>query len=154
MFDANQWQLNTNAGTQAKVAFENGKATISVQQFAPNKQGQYFANFNTHTGVQNLSGFRTATFRMSGTLPYVRLYLENGQERWRSPEIKVQSGEQAVRVDFDQFERQEKQADGVSWRKARYEPPVSVENLSFKTGWFVNDVKAAGNVTLSDFHLE
>ena len=59
-----------------------------------------------------------------------------------------------MRVDFDQFERQEKQADGVSWRKARYEPPVSVENLSFKTGWFVNDVKAAGNVTLSDFHLE
>lgn len=135
-FNAAQWKTNANAGTQATTAFANGEATVTVQKFMPDSKGRYFVNLNSTNGIQNLSPYRGASFRVNGTLPYVRLYLENGQERWRSPALKVSPNEQIVRVDLSQFERQLRQKDGVSWRRVRFEPPATVENFSFKLGSF------------------
>jgi len=153
-FNAAQWRLNNSSGTQANVIYENGTAKVSIQKLTPDKSGRYFANLNTKTGVQNLTGLRTATFRAAGTLPYMRLYLENGNERWRSPALSVPSGEQTLRVDLSQFERQTRGANGVSWNKARYQPPATVENFSFKFGSFVNDANATGTVNLGDLQFE
>jgi hypothetical protein len=152
--NAAQWKTNANAGTQATTAFENGAATVTVQKFTPDAQGRYFVNLNSTSGRQNLSGYSSASFQVSGTLPSVRLYLENGQERWRSPVLNVSSGGQTVRVDFSQFERQLKQRDGVSWRRVRFQPPASVENFSFKLGSFVNEANAKGSVTIRDLKFE
>lgn len=154
-FNAAQWGLNTSSGTQANVIYENGTAKVTIQKFTPDRSGRYFANLNTKTGIQNLSNYRAATFRAAGTLPYVRLYLENGNERWRSPALAVPAaGEQTLRLDLNQFERQERGRDGISWSKARYQPPAAIENFSFKFGSFVNDANATGTVNLSDLQFE
>lgn len=155
-FVSGDWMLKTSAGTQASVSISNaaGSATVTVQKFTPDARGSYFANLNAPLQTHDLSGFRSASFQVNGTLPNVRLYLENGQERWRSPLLKVGSDAKTVHVDFGQFERQLKQPDGVSWRNVRYEPPASVENVSLKLGAFVNEASATGSVTFRDLKFE
>ena len=154
VFGPTSWKLAANPGTKATVTFGNGSATIRVQRFAADSANRFTANLNTLEGAQNLSGVRTASFRVSGTMPKVRLYLEHGNERWRSPELPVQGQERLVKVDFSQFERQTRADTGAQWQKDGYQPPETIDNLSFKTGWFVNDIGASGDVTLSDIKFE
>ena len=59
-----------------------------------------------------------------------------------------------MKVDFSQLERQTRADNGSQWQKDGYQPPETIDNLSFKTGWFVNDIGASGDVTLSDIHFE
>lgn len=153
-FSPSKWKLATNTGTQANVTYASDSATIHVQRFAADLPNHFTANFNSFDGAKNLAGARTITFRMSGTLPQVRLYLDHGNERWRSPAIPVQGQEQIVRLDLSQFEHLTRASADASWQKVGYEPPGIVDNLSFKTGWFVNDIGASGDVTLGDIQFE
>jgi len=153
-FTAGSWQLDTNPDTQATVDFANNAAVLHVQRFVADRSNHFTANLNNLDGAKNLAGFQTITFRMHGTLPHIRLYLENGSERWRSPELTVEGQERLVRIDLSQFERQTRGGPDSTWQKSGYKPPEWVENLSFKTGWYVNDVQATGDVTLSDLRFE
>lgn len=153
-FTAGAWQLNTNRDTQATVNFVNNTAVLQVQRFVADRSNHFTANFNNLDGSKNLVGLHTITFRMHGTLPHVRLYLENGSERWRSPELTVEGQERLVHIDLSQFERQTRGGAESTWQKSAYQPPEWVENLSFKTGWYVNQVQASGEVMLSDLRFE
>lgn len=153
-FSPTSWKIAANADTKATAAFSNGSATIHVQRFAADSANHFTANLNTFEGAQNLTGLRSVSFQVRGTLPKVRLYLEHGNERWRSPELLVQGQERLVKVDFSQFERQTRAAAEAQWQKDGYQPPETIDNLSFKTGWFVNDIGASGDVTLSDIKFE
>jgi len=154
VFTSGSWQLNTNPGTQATVSFVNNTAVLQVQRFVADTSSHFTANLNNLDGAKNLAGFQAITFRMQGTLPHVRLYLENGGERWRSPELSVEGQERLVRIDLSQFERQIRGGADSAWQKSGYKPPTWVENLSFKTGWYVNDIQASGDLTLSDLRFE
>lgn len=153
-FTSVAWRLDTNPGTQATVEYGNNAAVLKVQRFVADSNHRFTANFDTVDGVKNLAGAQNVTFRMHGTLPHLRLYLENGNERWRSPEITVTDQEQIVRVGLRQFEHQSRAETGGTWQKGGSQPPTQIENLSFKTGWYVNEVQATGEVTLSDVRFE
>jgi len=153
-FNAAQWKLNNSNGTQANVTYENSTAKVTIQKFTPDKSGRYFANLNTKSGVRNLSGYNIVTFRVAGTLPAIRLYLENGNERWRFPALEVSSGEQTFQLYLNQFERQTRDPDGGSWDNAQFQPPTTVKNFSFKFGSAVNDANATGTVNLGDLQFE
>jgi len=153
-FSATTWKLQSNPGTQATVNFQNGSATLHVSRFAPDAANHFTANLNTSTGAQDLSAFRTMSIRLRGTLPQVRVYLEHGSERWRSPAIAVQRDDKLVRLDLSQFEMQTREGADGAWHKVGYQPPGIVDDVSIKTGWFVNDPGASGYVTLGDMRFE
>lgn len=153
-FSPTHWNLNSNSGTQATVTFQNDTAVIHVDRFAPDAKNQYFANLNTLDGPKNLAGYRTASVWVKGSLPQVRLYLENGNERWRSLPIPVEGQERLVRLDLNDFEYQTRPDRNATWQKESYKPPETVETMSFKTGWFVNDANASGEVSLRDLRFE
>ena len=152
-FNATNWKVAANKGTAATVNYQNGSATLHVDRFALDAAGHYMANLNSSNGRVNLSNGRTISFQVRGSLPKVRLYLENGNERWRAPELAVTGQEQLVRINLNQFEHQTRTDTSSAWRKIDYSAPEWVDNLSFKTGWFVNDIGASGDLTLSDINI-
>ncbi len=153
-FTSSSWKLSMNSGTQASVDYGSGLATIRVRRFAVDSAGRFNANLNTIDGAQNLAGIRSISFNVHGTLPQVRLYLEHGDQRWRSPALPVEGQERQVKVDLTQFERQTRSGSNGQWEKAGYQAPETVDNLSYKTGWFVNDANASGDVTIGDVRFE
>jgi hypothetical protein len=153
-FSPTLWNLKTNQGTQATVKFKNDTATIHVDRFAKDTNDLYFANLNTFDGPKDLTGYHTISFRVQGTLPNVRLFLENGTERWRSALVKVEGPERLAKVDLDQFEYLTRSDTNSRWHNQSYRPPGTVSYLSFKTGDNVNVENASGDVTLSDIHIE
>lgn len=148
---AGNWQMSANPGTKATASFGRGVATIRVDRFAPDASGHYTANLNSQEGPKSFAGTRSISFNVHGTLPNVRLYLEHGDERWRSPALPVQGQERLVKLDLTQFEHQVR--EGSQWQRTAYQPPGTVDNLSFKTGWFVNDASASGDVTVRDLQF-
>jgi hypothetical protein len=152
-FAATSWVLMTNNGTRARSEFTNGTAVIKVKQFVDSGSNNYFANLNNSDGPKDLTGVHAIAFNVQGTLPHVRLYLQNGNERWRSPLLPAQGAPQR-RVNLNQFERQTRTGVDAPWRTVDYQAPRQVGSLSFKTGSYVNDVGASGEITLSGLRFE
>jgi hypothetical protein len=148
------WQLHTNLGTAATVDFVHGAAVLHVQRFVADASSHFTANLNMLEGAQDLTDLKTVSFKMHGSLPHLRLFLENGNERWRSPLLTVEGQERLAHLDLRQFERQTRADANAPWQKADYHPPTWIQDLSFKTGWYVNDPGASGDVTLSDVRFE
>jgi len=148
------WKVVANKGTVAKTVFEKGSATIHVDRFTADSVGHFTANLNSKVGALDLSKYSTVSFTVRGTLPHVRLYLEHGNERWRSPELAVSADNQPVQIRLDQFEHQTRADANAKWQTGDHSAPGWVDDFSFKTGWYVNDIGAAGDVTLSDFRIE
>jgi hypothetical protein len=148
------WTLDANPETRATLAASGEAQTLTVERFAKNSNGTFFANLNTRDAARDLAGYRTARFKTRGTgLPNVRLYLENGAERWRSPALPVTSTWSEQAVPLNQFERQTRAANG-QWRRVNYKAPGDVQRLSFKTGDFVNDISAKGEVSVDAVRFE
>ena len=153
-FAPTTWKLNANTGTQAIVQWVNGGAVIHVDHFAADANGQFFANLNTFDSPKDLTGLRTVSFLAQGTLPNVRIYLENGNERWRSSAVPLQGQSRLVKLDIDQFEYQTRPDRNSKWELTNYKAPGTVADLSFKTGDFVNEVNASGDVVLTDLQIQ
>ena len=157
-----RWELKTNSGTDAGVAFtqetgRGGVVAVRVRQFSRGTDGKYFANFDTTQGqLGSLSGREAITFGVRGQgLPRVRVYLENGPtERWRSPAVPVSNGWETRTVRIGKFEYQTRRTSADPWRVERFRPPEEVRRLSFKLGDFVNPVEASGEVVLDDVRVE
>jgi hypothetical protein len=153
-FTSANWTVTKNTHTKATTTFENGSATLRVDKFATDSAGHFTANLNSTGSGIDLSKYKTVSFNVRGTLPHVRLYLEHGNERWRSPELAVGAQDQLIRINLDQFEHQTRANVDAQWKTFDHSAPSWVDRLSFKTGWYVNDAGASGNVTLSDFQLD
>lgn len=150
-----QWMEESNPGSQATAAFKNGTAIIHVDRFgAQAGSGEYYVNLNTKDVPPTLAGYRTVSFRAQGSLPNLRLYLENGSERWRSLNLPVTPGGQVFRLNLDQFDHQTRDAPGGKWRKVDASAPGHVEQLSFKVGSYINEVNAHGDVQVSDLRFQ
>lgn len=151
-----KWTGQVNQGTQASVTAENGKLTIRVEKFVPDQKGTYFANADTFQIPPNLERYEFVKFRVRGSgLPNVRLYLENGPtERWRSEPISVTAQGQEVTLPLNKFEHLTRPSANDKFQRQEYRKPDSLERLSFKTGDFVNDVKATGEVTIDNLKFE
>jgi hypothetical protein len=159
---ARQWVLDPNPETDASLAFESepghgGVASLTIRRFgARASDGTYFANLNSSDVPPRVSGYQRVSFlARSDGLPHVRLYLEAGPtERWRSPEIPLTSDWQQHVLELRQLERQTRDSTAAPWRSANYRAPRTLEKLSFKVGYFVNDVTARGKLLVDDLRFE
>lgn len=159
---ANQWTLDRNPESQARLTLDprvgrDGAAVVTVDRFAaPGQDGRFFVNLNSAQVPPTLAGYDTVAFRVRGDgLSQVRLYLEAGPtERWRSPAVPVSGDWQEARLQLNQFDYQTRRSSSDEWRTGRYRPPGPIERLSFKLGYYVNDMDARGSVTLDDLRFE
>lgn len=150
-----QWVQDVNPESTAHAGVEKGIATIHVDRFASSPgTGQFFANLNTEDVPQTLAGYRSVSFRVQGDgLTQLRLYLENGNERWRSVAVPVTGDWQVFHLNLDQFEHQTRDSGTGKWRREDRRAPGHVERLSFKAGYYVNDLNAHGNVRIADLRF-
>ena len=134
---AQQWDLSNSPGAQASAAFNNGTATIHVSSFgAPAGGDQFFVNLDTKDVPPTLAGHRTVSFRASGAgLPNLRLYVENADERGRSPLLPLTPAGQIVQLDLDRFDYQTRDSTTGKWHTAgvgdagKYRAPVFQSGL-------------------------
>jgi hypothetical protein len=142
-----------NTETQATVASQNGTAVITVEQFAPNAQGKYFANAEI-TGPTSVAGYRNLSFTVQGEgLQNFRVDFENGNTRWKSQNIPVPNSEQRVTVSLSRLQKQEQV--GGNWRNARGGgKPGEIQHITIKTGETINSPEAQGTVRIKDVRFE
>ena len=155
-FQTGQWNLETDPASKAAVTSADGAATIHVDHFGTSAGAdQFFVNLNTKDVPKTLVGYRTVSFRARSLgLPHLRLYLENGDERWRSANLAVPTGGQVFRLDLRQFDHQTRDVSTGKWQKVGASAPGHVEQLSFKVGYYVNNADAHGDVQVSDLRFQ
>jgi hypothetical protein len=144
--------LDKNAETAASAAFQAGVGVLTVERFAPDAAGAWRANLDISTLPADLSPYDAVAFQLQGDLPIVRVYLDNGSERWRSPAIPVPADRTPKTVDFSSFEHQRKGADG--WKVVDWTHPDHAAAVSFKVGTYMNDVDATGTVRVDELEFE
>lgn len=144
---ATTWTVDHNPATEADATFAEGRAALTVTRFGAEADGTFWANLETRPEL-DWRGARAVQLTVEGTLPSGRLYLENGDERWRSPAFGVPSTAAPVELELRDFERQLR-TDG-EWKVVDQAPPDEVRTASFKFGWWVNDVDRAGTVVIRD----
>jgi hypothetical protein len=151
-----QWNLQANPQTQATIRIQDNAMTIQVEKFVPQPNGSYFANADTYQVPPSLEGYQNVRFRVRGTgLSQTRLYLENGPtERWRSRAIPITPNGQEVTLRLQEFEHLTRPFANTQFKRQEYTQPGRIERLSFKTGDFVNDVGAKGEVTIDNVKFE
>jgi hypothetical protein len=152
-----EWQLESSSGTQASLSWEEQAgqgvvAKIKVDSFKVMGDGRYWVNLES-TQHPDWSGAETVSFMAKGEgLTHVRLYLENGEERWRGPSVVLGPAWQGYTLKLDEFEYQQKQ--GSQWSVQSYQAPAQVQTTSFKLGWYVNDSAEKGSVWLDNLSVE
>ena len=155
-----EWQMEVSPGSAATLTWptEAGHgtvATVAVDALAPMADGRYLVNVDTRAHP-DWAGATRVSFATRGEagegLDQVRLFLETPTERWRGPPLPVTADWHTHVVDLTRFERQEKR--GSAWEVVAWAPPATVETISFKLGWYVNDAGARGTVTLDDLRVE
>lgn len=148
--------LVKNDQTRAATTVQDGAATLRVERFGKEANGDYYANL-TMEPPSTLAGYQTVRLRVRGEggLRQARFYLENGPtERWRSPAIALTGDWQTVTLRLERFERQTRAEAGGNWRVAAYRAPGGVRQLSLKVGEFMNDVSARGEAAVDDVRFE
>lgn len=147
-----------NPSSEGELLRENGRAVLRVNRFVPEKNGSYFANIDVVPSVRQIGRYRSVTFSVggSGSLQQMRLYLENGNERWRSQAFAVPTDPQKVTLNLKQFEYQQRDQRTGNWRTptGSYKSPDTVGNLSFKVGEFMNPPSASGEVSIGNVTFE
>ena len=152
------WSVEVNPGSKARLSWpaEAGRgavATIDVERWNVDAEGLYFANFDGTKLPPDPGAYSSLSFDVRGTLPQVRVYLEAGAERWRSPPVSVSADWTTVQLDLRSFERQRRGETGV-WRVIDWTPPTGIQDLSFKLGWYVNPADTLGQVQLDAVRWE
>lgn len=83
---------------------------------------------------RSLKDYQTVTFRVRGNgLPQVRVFLQNGNDRWCSPFLTASGGWHTLRVPLSKFLHQTQVGNGV-WQDAPSARPQTIGALSFKLG--------------------
>lgn len=154
-FETQSYVLDKNPETQASVsAVEmpgHGKvAVLHVDRFVPAADGAWRANLEV-TDVPDLSDFTEVRVAVRGDLPVARLYLDNGAERWRSGPIAVRDDWTPSWVKFSAMDHQVRK-DG-KWTTVDWAAPGKVSAISLKTGTFMNDEQATGDLMVDDLEL-
>jgi hypothetical protein len=149
------WVLEKNPETNASLSSvtlpDHGLVPVMhVDQFVPGPDGSWRANIDV-TDVPELSPWTELRLQIRGDLPVARVYLDNGNERWRSGPIAVRSDWSAFWVKFQAMDHQLRQ-DG-KWQTVDWTAPTHASAISVKTGTFMNDEHATGDVMIDDIEL-
>lgn len=155
---ASRWALSASPGSRARVtiAEEAGRgevARLTVEAFAPEADGTYRVNLDRALPEVNLARMEHLSLTMRGEgLTTVRVYLEGGDERWRSPALPVTADWTVRELDLDAFDHQRRSGDG--WALVGLGGVDGARTLSVKLGHYVNAVDATGEIWIDDLRLE
>lgn len=153
------WSLDVNPGSEVSMDFvpvsgRGSVATLTVERFVADPEGQFRANLDGFSVPSSLRGYETLSVDLSGTLPNARVYLEAGpDERWRSPALSVSEAWSTHDVPIRTFEHQLKQ--GGRWQTvSQGDVPDGLTQLSVKVGHFMNPIDASGTVSVDAITLK
>lgn len=155
--DAQVWTGDFNARTTGTARQEGGRGVIVVERFVAEDDGRYWANLNTASVPASLEGHESLTLRIRGDggLGNARVFIENGPtERWRSPDIPVETEWRTLTFRLDQFEHQTRPDARSPWRTTRGGEPGTVTGVSVKVGHPFNPTNARGRVEVDDLRIE
>jgi len=153
---SSRWGLDMNPGTEASVqaATEAGHgevAEITVGRFVPGADGKFHVNLNLSEPMP-LDRLESLSVAAKGDgLGVARVYLEVGDERWRSPPMNLGAEWKTFDWSLEAFERQERKAGG--WTTVDYRPPDRAK-VSIKVGHFMNPPEASGTVWVDDLVIQ
>jgi hypothetical protein len=132
-------------GTSGAVTVENGTATLRVDRFGGERG--YFANAQLPVPA-DLGRFKKVTFtaRAEGALRNVRFDIENGNQRWKGPNVSLSPEDKTFTVDFGRLQAQARR--GGQWRNVSAGRPTAATNITFKVGETINPATASGTVVV------
>ncbi len=155
-----RWTLETSPGTHANVAFQGGRATIKVDNFAVapdgTQKGRHWATLRSIDGRKNLRTLNQLTFRARGEgLSRVRFRFVEGKRSWVTPAFLVDGNWKDYRVSLGQLDKYERKndterSDGAFDDRVR----SSVAEIQIQTGSFVNPLDAKGTLEVDDVRLK
>ncbi len=155
-----QWHLDTDQGPhpdhQVSLSFpqEQGQAVALIKV---NNSSQYPDNqidLDTNQIPRPLTGYRTVSFRVRGQgIGQIRLFLQNGSERWCSPFLTASGPWHEVRVPLSHFLHQNVPPQ-YNPQDAPYVAPTTIGKISFKLGRDANPEDAHGEVAVDDLQFK
>ena len=155
-----QWHLdglnNSRPDAQAALTFPNEQghsvALVKVDHFY--NQSDYAVDLDTNQVSQSLTGYRTVSFRVRGKgLGQIRLFLQNGEERWCSPFITASGGWHEIRLPLSQFLHQRVPLN-YNPQDEPYVAPTVIGKISFKLGRDANSQDQHGEVAVDVLRFE
>jgi len=155
-----QWHLDglydSHPDAQASLTFpqEQGHpvAFVKIDHFT--KASDYAVDLDTNQVPHPLTGYRTVSFRVRGQgLGQIRIFLQNGEERWCSPFLTASGGWHEVRVPLNQFLHQ-RVPPRFNPQDEPYVAPTTVGKISFKLGRDANSADQHGEVAVDDLRFE
>lgn len=157
-----QWHLDglADAHPEAQVSLSfpreqaHSLALVKIKEFSPSAWSDYAVDLDTNQVPRPLTGYRTVSFRVRGQgLGQIRLFLQNGEERWCSPFLTASGGWHEVRIPLRQFLHQRVPAH-YNPQDEPYVAPTVIGKISFKLGRDANPPDAHGEVAVSDLRFE
>jgi hypothetical protein len=148
------WSLVADGRSRATLTrTAEGALRVDVEAFVPGEDGRYHVNVDRSDALPALDRFTRVTLRVRGDgLGVVRLFLEGGDRRWRTPPLAVGPSWSSVVVSLDALE-QLRRVDGT-WKAEGRGRPDGATSWSLKLGHFMNPPDARGFVELDLLKFE
>ena len=127
-------------------------ALVKIAHFY--QQPDAVVDLETNQISRPLTGYRTVSFRVRGQgLGQIRLFLQNGEERWCSPFLTASGGWHEVQLPLSQFLHQRVPLH-YNPQDAPYAPPSVIGKISFKLGADANASDEHGEVAVADLEFK
>lgn len=147
VYDLSEAQVRANPGTKGSISATKSAATLQIEQFIPDENGDFYGNVLVSTG--NIREVETVSASVAGRgIPNIRIDLEAGDVRWKGP---VSSSNTSVSISAKEFQKQVRQGSG--WKNTSWDPPSGKLRIAFKTGKSINDASTKGTLTVTNVEL-
>ncbi len=150
-FDGATVRQSSDVAEAATATVRDGKLEIDIRSMSPGKRGRHFANVSLP--IARPGNYRRAVVTYSGEgISNLRIDLEDGNVRWKTANLRVESGSKTETIDLTRSTKQ--QRSGENWRNVAWSPTGPARELVLKFGDTVNPVGARGNVSVEKIVLE
>jgi len=150
-FEGASVRHSSDVADAATASARGGKLEIDIRSMSAGKNRRHFANVAIPISIPG--NYRKALVTFSGSgVSNLRVDLEDGNVRWKSPNIRVESGTRTEAIDLTRATKQERRND--NWRNVAWSPPGSARELVLKFGDTINPAGTRGTVVVEKIVLE